>query len=108
WRAPLDPLDGAGKRQQRPLTGFQQASQENQRAAGAGDFARPLDQFAFLRGVEEFVAERYRHRGPIEYVRGDRKQAVIGEGHEGAAVDVAAGAVEVLVLDPERAADAAV
>jgi hypothetical protein len=39
-------LDGAGKGEQRSLAGFQQAALENQRIAGAHDFAVAFDQLA--------------------------------------------------------------
>ena len=60
-RLPLHPLDGAGEGEQRALAGFQHAAQEDQRAAGAGDFAVAFDQFALAGGVEEFAGERHRH-----------------------------------------------
>ena len=99
------PLDGPGKREQRARA--QRAAQEDQRAAGAGHFAVAFDQFALVRGVEEFAGERHRHARALQHRRGDREQAVVGKGHEAAAMDVAL-AVEVLFLDPERAAHAAV
>ena len=61
-RSPLHPLDGAGKRQQRTLARFQKAAQKDHRAAGAGDFARALDQLALACGVEKLATERHRHR----------------------------------------------
>ena len=106
--SPPHPLDGAGKAEQRPLAALQEATQEDHRASGAGDLAGTLDQFALLRGVEEFAAERHRHRRPVQHGPGDGEQAVIRERHEGAAMDVALAAVEMLLLDPEGAADLAV
>ena len=60
-----------------------------------------------LRGVEEFAGKRYRHARSLQHRGGDREQAIIGKRHEAAAMDVA-HAVEVLLLDPERALHLAV
>jgi phosphoribosylformylglycinamidine synthase subunit PurQ / glutaminase len=38
-RAPLDPFDGPGKCEKRPLAGFQEATEENHRASGPHDFS---------------------------------------------------------------------
>ncbi len=59
--------------------------------------------FALLGGIEEFAGERHRHARSLKHGRGDRKQAIISKRHEGAAMDIAPRAVEVLLLDPERA-----
>ena len=67
-------------------------AQENHRAAGAGNFAGSLDQFALLRGVEKLAAERYRHTPDHSRIgRGDHEQAIVGKRHEGAAMDVLGG-----------------
>ena len=59
------------------------------------------------RGVKEFATERHRHTRSLQHRRGEGEQAVIGERHEAAAVDVAQ-AVEMFLLDAERAAHPAV
>src|SRR4030095_6442122 len=66
-----------------------------------------FDQFALARGVEKLAGKRYRDARRLQNGGGDRKQAVIGERHEAAAMDVALP-VEVLLLDPERALHVAV
>jgi len=69
--------------------------------------ADAFDQLALASRVEEITGEIRRHGRAIQLMGGDREQAIVGEGHEAAAMDVS-GAVEVLFLDPERRADAAV
>ena len=60
-----------------------------------------------LRGIEKFAGKCHRHCRPLQRRPGDCEQAVVGERHEAAAMNVAC-AVEVLLLHPERAAHAAV
>src|SRR5438094_201366 len=79
----------------------------SQRAAGARDFAHAFDQLTLPCTVEEVAGEIGGHGRPIQLAGCDRKQAVIGKRHETSAMDVAR-AVEVLFLDPEGGADAAV
>src|SRR6185436_4365935 len=64
-----------------------------------------LDQLTLARRIEKLAGERDRDTRSLQHGRGDRKQAVVGERHEAAAMDVA-HAVEVLLFDPERALDA--
>ncbi|MFK4407046.1 hypothetical protein ABH991_004080 [Bradyrhizobium ottawaense] len=73
----------------------------------AGDLAGAFDQLALACRVEKFTGKIGRHRPAVQDMGGDRKQGVVGKGHVAAAVDVP-GAVEVLFLDPEGAADVAI
>jgi hypothetical protein len=73
-------------------------------ATGAGDLAGGFDQLPLAGRVEEFRRRTTpSHLGPAASALAKREQAVIGEGHQAAAMDVPA-AVEMLLLDPERAA----
>src|SRR5262249_21371433 len=106
-RAPLDPLDGAGKRKDQPIAALQFAAQKDQRAAGAGDLGEALDELALADGVDELAGERDRHAWSLQDRGGVGEQAIVGERHEAAAMDVAS-AVEMLLFHPEGRADAAV
>src|ERR1700736_3473877 len=103
----LHPLQRAGEREQLALAACQNAAEKNHRAAGAGDLAKTFDQLALARGIEELTGKRHRYARSLQHGGGGREQAIIRKRHEAAAVDVL-HSVEMLALDPERAADTAV
>src|SRR5215469_16291715 len=104
---PLHPLDGAREGEQAPFAGSELAANEDQRAAGARHLAGTFDQFTLARSIKKVARERDGDGGAAQFVACDRKQAIVRKRHEAATMDVA-GAVEVLPLDPERAAHPAV
>lgn len=106
WLPPCA-LDRARKGEQRLLSGRQLASHEDQRPAGMGDFASTQDEIALLSGVQELTGEIDCYAPSLKYGRGDCKEAVVGESHEAAAMDVASG-VQVLLLNPKGAANSAI